>query len=387
MNLEPFEMFGERMRDFISRSAGSFQSHHVPVEDTDSEFNALAMELFRLQYDSVQPYRTWCETKGARPSSVSHWSQIPAIPTAAFKELELTCLPIEQRHTVFHSSGTTRHRPSRHWHNAMSVGLYEASLLAWFQPHLLPEHGRDKECSLQWLALTPPPSLAPRSSLVHMLGTVISRFGSGKAVFAAQPASDNTWSLDVDAACAMLDEAETENIPVCILTTAFHCVELTRNLAERGKRIRLALGSRLMETGGYKGRSREISKRELYDMVRDRLGITAEYCVSEYGMTELSSQAYDWVAGKSGRSSCHLSHETARSFSFPPWARIQVISPETSRPVSQGETGLLGICDLANVYSVMAVQTDDLVVLRNNGFEFVGRRAGSEPRGCSLMAK
>jgi len=387
MNLEPFELFCERMRDFISRSAGPLHLHHGSVGDADSEFNALAIELFKLQYDSVPPYRTWCESQGAKPSSVSHWSHIPAIPTAAFKELELTCLPIQQRHTVFHSSGTTRHRPSRHWHNAVSLGLYEASLLAWFQPHLVPEHGSDKQCSLRWLALTPPPNLAPGSSLVHMLGTVISKFGSGRAVFAAQPASDHTWLLDADAACAMLDEAEGENVPVCILTTAFHCVELTSSLAKRGKRFRLPLGSRLMETGGYKGRSREIPKQELYDMVLDRLGITAEYCVSEYGMTELSSQAYDWVAGKTGRSSCDPSHGPARCFRFPPWARIRVISPETSRPVSQGETGLLRICDLANVYSVMAVQTDDLVALRNHGFEFVGRKAGSEPRGCSLMAK
>lgn len=387
MNLERFQLFGERMRDFISRSAGSFHPHHEPERDADSEFNALAMELFKLQYDSVSPYRTWCESKGVKPPSVSHWSQIPAMPTAAFRELELTCLPIEQRHAVFHSSGTTRHQPSRHWHNELSLGLYEASLLAWFQPHLVPEHGRDKQCPLQWLALTPPPNLAPRSSLVHMLGAVISRFGSGKAVFAGRPASDNAWLLDVDSACAMLDEAEVENAPVCILTTAFHCLELTSSLVERGKRIRLPLGSRLMETGGYKGRSREVSKQELYDMVRDRLGITPEYCVSEYGMTELSSQAYDWVAGKTSRSSSGLSHETARCFRFPPWARIQVISPETSRPVYQGETGLLRICDLANVYSVMAVQTDDLVVLRNHGFEFLGRKTGSEPRGCSLMAK
>ncbi|MGC8990007.1 MAG: hypothetical protein ACP5MD_07795 [Verrucomicrobiia bacterium] len=387
MNLEAIELFGERVRDFISRTAESFHPQHWAAADADSEFNGLAMELFKLQYDSVPAYRTWCESQGAEPSSVFHWTQIPAIPTAAFKELELTSLPTSQRHTVFHSSGTTRHRPSRHWHNAMSLGLYETSLLAWFQPHLLPEHGREKSCSLRWLALTPPPNLAPRSSLVHMLGTVISRFGSGKAVFAGRPAADNAWLLDIDSACAMLDEAEVENAPVCILTTAFHCVELASSLAERNKRIRLPPGSRLMETGGYKGRSREISKQELHHMVQDRLGITAEYSVSEYGMTELSSQAYDWVAGKTSRSSSDISPQTARCFRFPPWARIQVISPETSRPVSQEETGFLRIFDLANVYSVMAVQTDDLVTLRSHGFEFLGRKAASEPRGCSLMAK
>src|SRR2546426_7708444 len=99
-------------------------------------------------------------------------------------------------------------------------------------------------------------------------------------------------------------------------------------------------------------------------------------------MSELSSQAYDRTADVEPRNS---KLET-RNFSFPPWARAQIISPETGREVSEGETGLIRVFDLANVYSVMAIQTEDLGIRRANGFELLGRAALVEPRGCSLMA-
>jgi hypothetical protein len=95
-------------------------------------------------------------------------------------------------------------------------------------------------------------------------------------------------------------------------------------------------------------------------------------------MSELSSQAYDHVVGRS------LPAE--RVFRFPPWARALVISPETGCEVAEGESGLLRVVDLANVRSVMAVQTEDLAVRRGDGFEPIGRVPQAEPRGCSLLA-
>ena len=86
-----------------------------------------------------------------------------------------------------------------------------------------------------------------------------------------------------------------------------------------------------------------------------------------------------------GRDSCHLPPVTCH-FHFPPWARVQIISPETDREVSESETGLIRVFDLANVFSVMAIQTEDLGIRRDNGFELIGRAALAEPRGCSLVA-
>jgi hypothetical protein len=131
-----------------------------------------------------------------------------------------------------------------------------------------------------------------------------------------------------------------------------------------------------METGGYKGRSRELPKSELHAMMREWLGVTEGQILCEYGMSELSSQAYDGAVGEASRG----------VFYFPPWARAQIVSPETGREVSEGETGLVRIFDLANVYSVMAIQTEDLGVRRGDGFELLGRAAMAEARGCSLAS-
>jgi hypothetical protein len=108
-------------------------------------------------------------------------------------------------------------------------------------------------------------------------------------------------------------------------------------------------------------------------------------------MSELNSQAYDGVAGgmpEESRADLTVpgSASSPRRFHFPPWARTLVISPETGREVSDGETGLLRIFDLANVFSVMAIQTDDLAIRRGHGFELMGRARQAEPRGCSLMS-
>ena len=147
-----------------------------------------------------------------------------------------------------------------------------------------------------------------------------------------------------------------------------------------------------METGGYKGQSREVPRAELHGLITKHLGIQPHCIVTEYGMSELSSQAYDTVADSRNRGPERVSQESQRPpalsrFSrFPPWARAQVISAETGHEVSEGETGLLRIFDLANVRSVLAIQTEDLAVRRGTGFELVGRAVRAEPRGCSLMS-
>jgi hypothetical protein len=148
--------------------------------------------------------------------------------------------------------------------------------------------------------------------------------------------------------------------------TAFNFAQLSDAIGA----LKLPEGSRALETGGYKGRSREISRKELHEMIRGSLGVAQ--IVTEYGMCELSSQAY--------------AHEDG-IFHFPPWARALIISPEKGREVKEGETGLVRVFDLANVWSVLAIQTEDIGVKRVQGFELVGRASGAEARGCSLMSR
>ena len=122
-------------------------------------------------------------------------------------------------------------------------------------------------------------------------------------------------------------------------------------LARDGIRIRLATGSRLMETGGFKGRSREVERRDLYQGVHDRLGIPMEAVVNEYGMTEMLSQFYEPVLSRAGAARA----PDARWHVAPPWVRTRILDPITLEPVAEGEPGLLCHHDLANAGSVAEI--------------------------------
>jgi hypothetical protein len=391
-------------------------SRNSPLRD----FNRLALELFPLQFQHNVSYRKICEARGLTPRVVEHWTQIPAVPTSAFKELDLTCLAPVERTAVFHSSGTTEQKPSRHFHNAESLALYEASLWVWFRHHLLsdklklelqpsaaPVGVQASACDcgdedFRLIILTPPPAQAPHSSLVHMFETVRRKLGGASVpasrAFLGGIAADGSWTLNFDAALAALNSSLVTRHPSLFLGTAFSFVHLLDFLAERNLRFDLPAGSRVMETGGYKGRSHALPKTELHQLITERLGVPPSHIICEYGMSELSSQAYDLGALASRRrvfpgATKELAGETpalpgtvTRHFRFPPWARVQIISPETGREVADGETGLIRVFDLANVFFVMAIQTEDLGIRRGEHFELIGRAQLAEPRGCSLMA-
>ena len=376
-----FTDYAARLRGFIALATGV-----SPTARPD--FEELALALFQLQFQHNAPYQRLCLTRGVRPDSIRQWSDVPAVPASAFKELELTSLAKEERTTVFHSSGTTGQERSRHFHSAESLALYEASLRPWFEQHMLADVNDLVEeqllgplDKLPFLALTPPPTAAPHSSLVHMFDTVRSEFGARDSLFAGHTDASGAWMLDLDAALFAIRKSMCANRPLILLGTAFNFVHLLDHFAANNMRYRLARGSRVLETGGYKGQSREVPKQELPALISKHLGIAPENIVTEYGMSELSSQAYDRVAGVQGQPSA-----SPLLFQFPPWCRAQVISPETGREVTEGETGLLRLFDLANVRSVMAIQTEDLAVRRDEGFELLGRVVQSEPRGCSLMS-
>ena len=357
--------FAACLRDLISNPQTSL---------SNPQFSALALELFALQFTHNAAYRKLCQARRATPLTVPHWTQIPATPTVAFKESELTSLAPTDHPTVFHSSGTTEQKPSRHFHNAESLATYEASLWLWFQQNVLPsvQPPISNISNFQLAILTPPPAEAPHSSLVHMFDVVRQKLSTPVTAFLGRVEPGGAWTLDFDATRCTLTPAPGTRHPALILGTAFSFVHLLDFLAEKNLRLALPPDSRVMETGGYKNRSRALPKAELHALITARLGVPAANIICEYGMSELSSQAYD--AGGA-----------ARVFRFPPWARVQIISPETGCEVAEGETGLIRVLDLANVYSVLAVQTEDLAIRCGDGFELLGRAGQAEARGCSLM--
>ncbi len=340
-------------------------------ERQDARFNELALELFAWQFERNEPYRSLCGARQRTPAEAGDWTQIPTVPTAAFKEYDFTCLAETDRELAFHSSGTTGQKPSRHFHNGVSLELYHASLLPWFRRHF-----PTTEAAPHLLSLTPPGRLAPRSSLVHMLDVVRSETCSLDSWFAGGVRDDGAWALEPDKVVAWLNRYTVLNQAVIVVGTAFNFVHLMDWMISRDVRVHLPPASAVMETGGYKGRSRTLPQAELHGLICDRLGVMPGVVVCEYGMCELSSQAYDRVADEAG---------SARCFHLPPWARARIISSEDGQPVGEGKAGLLQIFDLANAFSVLAVQTEDLAVQRGEGFELIGRAEAVEPRGCSLM--
>ncbi len=358
----------DQVRGLI-RSVGISDPAATPPADTGPDaWDRLALDLFRIQYASVPAYRAFCDARRRTPDTVAAWQEIPAIPTQTFQELEFSAIDPGQRTRVFHSSGTTAQRPSRHFHHWESLALYEDSLRPWFARHLLaPGPGFPQGLRPRCLALTPPPESVPHSSLVHMLEVVIRDLGDPGSTFTGRVDADGTWELGWEPTWAALESARAAGAPILVLGTAFLFVHLLDAMELRGLSLRLPEGSRVMETGGYKGRSRSLPRGELHAAIARRLG--SPRIVSEYGMSELSSQAYD----SEGR------------FRFPPWVRIRTIQPETGRDVPEGEPGILRIHDLANVWSVAALETGDLGRLHGNAFELLGRAAEAEPRGCSRM--
>ena len=334
------------------------------------QFEELAKELFDFQFRYNEPYRRFCQYRGVTPACSDSIDKIPAITTRTFKEVDLSVLSPNSRSTVFHSSGTTEHKPSRHYHSERTLQVYEKSLLRGFKANVIPDL-----TNANFLVLTPRSSEVPHSSLVHMFESAARQYAASNAMFCGVSNLDGAWSLDFETILPAVDRFVRADVPAVICGTAFSFVHLCDFLAERKISLSFPSGSRVFETGGYKGRARTVPKTELHQMISQHLGIPETHVVSEYGMSELSSQAYDRRPGEAD----------PRLYRFPPWARAIVISPETGKEMGETETGLLRVIDLANVGSVMAVQTEDLARSHGAGFELVGRAALAEPRGCSLM--
>ncbi len=330
------------------------------VEAQSDTFDSLALDVFAFQYAHNAPYRAYCERFGYRPGSIAHWSEIPATPTSAFKYLPMASFPVANAVAEFHTSGTTRQLAGKHFFKTLD--LYHAAILPVFRSHLLPDDAR-----LPFLMLTPSPVDAPHSSLVHMLQVVANEFASSFKYY-----TEDYHGL-VDDLAGFIARQQ----PVMLLGTAFGFVRLFDFM--RSQQIRLVLpdGSRAMETGGYKGRSRVLSKPDLYAMFEPYLGLSSARVVNEYGMTELSTQFYDATLRVGYRTDIKP---------VPPWSRVMMVDARSGKPSMPGIPGLIRVLDLANLGSCLCIQTEDIGVAHPDGIEILGRATGAEPRGCSLAA-
>lgn len=345
-----------RIRRFIGRS-----------DAAELGFGRLALEVFGYQYLNNQPYRRYCRNLGRDPHSVQRWEDIPAIPTAAFAEARLACFPPERSALTFISSGTTSDGSRRSRHELENPVLYDASLLTHFGTCVLPD-----ATSIRMIALAPSYEDAPHSSLSYMLMKIHRIFGGSEHGFFIRDGA-----LDVE---GIVDALRRAREPVLLIGTAFAFVHFIDRCTVDRLHFELPLGSRIVETGGFKGKSREIPRAELYASLSRVFDVARVFCVSEYGMCELGSQWYDanlgdYLACRPVRTEIKIG---------PHWARTLVVDPVSAEPVAAGETGLLAHFDLSNRGSVAAVLTSDLGRARDGGFELLGRFPGAPPKGCSI---
>ncbi len=345
-----------------------------PDHEDEQRFERLALALFAWQFTHCDPYRRFCEGRGATPPGISRWQEIPTVPTGAFKELPLRCFDLADEIKVFRTSGTSNTAAGRGELHLDTLALYEASLTASFERGLLPDLAPGERIPI-WI-LAPSAREAADSSLSHMFEVMNRRRGNEAGGFFVR---DGTLAV-----ASLLEAAQKIDQPVLLCGTAFAFVHWLDDLAGRGIRLGLPAGTRVMETGGFKGRARERGREELYAELEFRLGIPRQRMINQYGMTELGSQFYD----------ASLDEPGALHKRVPPWVRVRIVDPTTGEEKTVGERGMIEIVDLANTGSVAAIATADLGhrvevghrVQDGAGFVVEGRDAGAEERGCSIAA-
>jgi len=318
------------------------------IRTGEGDFASLALDLFSYQYARNEAYRSFCDAQGQSPAHVLRWENIPAVPVRAFKSAILTTVPPARAAALFESSRTTGELPSRHY--LKDLTYYETACTKSFESWVLPDQAR-----LPFLILTPSPGEAPRSSLTWMFDTVKRRLALTGDYFVQRGRLDDLRLAYV------LQRLQSQNQPVVLLGTTLAFLSLLEFCQSQKRSFALPPGSRLLDTGGMKATTKEISRDTFLNLVNSLLGIPDDQCINEYGMCELSSQFY-----ARGRS---------LEFEGPPWVRTLELD------------GCLRHFDLANVESVLAVQTEDRGRLTPRGFEFLGRAIGAEPKGCSLAAE
>jgi hypothetical protein len=370
----------EKVADFV---------HGPGAERTDDgadEFDSLALEVFEFQYRSIAPFRRLCQHKDKTPETVRSWSEIPAVPADAFKRFTLFAGRPDQISRTFRSSGTTDPRNSSQSHfSAVGLELMNTAVGANAARMLFPD-GRQTRL----LALAPNPEIAPHMIMVHGMNRLIERFGAEGSRFCI-----DSQGLDVNSLLDELRQCEKDGRPVTLMGSSFGFVHIFDAMEEQGLRLALPDGSRLMDAGGYKGRSRELERAEFVKWACESLGLPRERVVNLLGMTELASQVYDGSLAHTIRGTAGASAEAMKE--PPPWVRTKIVDPTTLEGGELGEIreaerpGLLRHLDLANVERPMVIQSDDIGIWREtaevSGFEILRRARGSEPRGCSLSVE
>ena len=325
---------------------GEIETDRIFEISGDEQFQELALEVFQFQAAENFVYKAYLEHLGILPGSVKSLNEIPFLPVEFFKRHRVVTGDRDHE-VIFESSGTTGESTSKHY--VCDLELYQRSFTSTFQQFYGDPSGY---CIL---ALLPSYLERQHSSLVYMTNELIS--------LSDHPGS-GFYLNDFRGLICQLETLEKENQPTLLLGVSFALMDLAEDFP-------LDLNNTIvMETGGMKGRREEMTRKELHE--RLCLGLKLGSIHSEYGMTELLSQAYSKKDG---------------IFHSPPWMRVLIRDPyDPFSMMSRESSGGINIIDLANLNSCSFIATQDIgKITPNGGFEVLGRFDNSDIRGCNLM--
>ncbi len=307
----------------------------------------MALKVFEFQFQNNTVYKTYCSHLGKSPLNVNSVGEIPFLPIEFFKKYKIVSSK-KKPEAIFESSGTTSNNTSKHY--VADIALYQKSFLNGFNTF----YGLVEDYCI--LALLPSYLEREGSSLVHMVHDLVSK---------TKHPSSGFYLNNLEDLHDKLLQLKAERAKVLLIGVSFALLDLAEQFPMNLNDIII------METGGMKGRRKELIRTELHHILKNAFQVP--YIHSEYGMTELLSQAYSKGNGL---------------FECPPWMKI--VTRDTEDPlVTQpyGKTGGINVIDLANVYSCSFIATQDLGKTYANGtFEVLGRFDHSDVRGCNLMA-
>jgi hypothetical protein len=338
----------------------------IAAEDASEEaFNRLALELFAYQFEHNQPFRRFAAQRAKTVRAVKDWRDIPAVPINAFKDLTLSCRAPEDAARVFMTSGTTQGGLRGKSHHS-TLAVYDASMIRNFRDRVM--QGRDR---IRMGILFPTERALPNSSLAHYLALAVEHFGTPDSQYLLDENGLDTASL-----LAEFERAEATGEPYALLGASYSFVHLMDEMQSQRRSASLPDGSLIMDTGGFKGQSRELTAEEFYTSLSSGFGVPRRQCINMYGMTELSTQFYD-----RGNEDCPSVK------SGPHWIRSRVVNPLTGEAVPRGEPGVLAHCDLAHFNVVSTILTEDAGIEVEGGFLLLGRADGAEAKGCSMAVE
>lgn len=313
---------------------------------SESDFKSKTLEVFRHQFENNAVYRSFCDLLYKHPADISEIEQIPFLPIAFFKSRKVVS-STKKAEIVFSSSGTTGTQTSKHF--VTDISLYEESYSTAFSYF----YGNIEEYVI--LALLPSYLERKGSSLIYMVNDLIAKSKHPDSGF---------YLNDLDALTKKIISLEKKGQKTLLIGVSFALLDLVEKYNFQLK------NTIIMETGGMKGKRKELVRQELHKILKLGFGVSEIH--SEYGMTELLSQAYSSGNG---------------IFTCPPWMKALTRDPEDAFSLINNKTGGLNIIDLANYNSCSFLATEDLgKVFPDGHFEVIGRFSSSDIRGCNLMA-